>query len=276
LDASRAKIDQKALANLRLRVVVAIAGIVAILGALQAGRMAFAVVIAAICGLALGEFFGLTRQHHCRPNEVLGVAAGCALPLAAVLYNQAGLIFVLAAATVLTLLWYLAFSGTNLTDMAMTLFGTAYVGLLLSFLVLIDGLGKGTQLVLLVLVGTWINDTVAYLGGVALGKRRLAPDVSPGKTWEGTIIGGASTVGALGAMVFVTYLDTVERMILGGTIAVAAVIGDLAESRIKRELGVKDAGRRIPGHGGFLDRFDSLLFVSPASYYVLTALFKLR
>ncbi len=276
MDASRAKIDQKALANLRLRVVVAIAGIVAILGALQAGRMAFAVVIAAICGLALGEFFALARQHHCRPNEVLGVAVGCALPLAAVLYNQAGLVFVLAAATVLTLLWYLSFSGTNLTDMAMTLFGTAYVGLLLSFLVLIDGLGKGTQLVLLVLVGTWINDTVAYLGGVALGKRKLAPDVSPGKTWEGTIIGAAATVGALGAMVFVTYLDTVERMILGGTIAAAAVIGDLAESRIKRELGVKDAGRRIPGHGGFLDRFDSLLFVSPASYYVLTALFKLR
>lgn len=276
MDALQLKTDRKALGNLRLRVVVATAGIIVIVGALFIGRLAFALVIAAICGLALNEFYALARQHDCWPNEVLGVIAGAAFPLAAVAYGLAGLVAVVFAATAVTLIWYLVFAKTNLADMAMTLLGAVYVGLLLSFLVLIAGFHYGTQLVLLVLVGTWINDTVAYLVGVTFGSRKLAPGISPGKTWEGTIGGVAMTVAAFGAMSFIAYLDVFERVILGAVIAIAAVVGDLAESRMKRELGVKDAGKRIPGHGGFLDRFDSLMLVSGASYYILTVLFKLR
>lgn len=269
-------VDRKSLGSLRLRVAAAVVGIVVILGALHLGAVPFALVVATISAFALNEFYALFREKHQRPNEVLGVVAGVSFPLGAVLAGKTGLVSALFLAAAATALWYLVFPKTKLTDMAVTLFGAVYIGFMLSFLVLVQALNHGTWLVMLVLGATWINDTAAYFAGVTLGRRRLAPNVSPGKTWEGTVVGVGLTTLALGAMVFVTYLDTIERLILGGVVATAAIGGDLAESRIKRELGVKDAGKLIPGHGGFLDRFDSLLLVSGTSYYLLTVLFKLR
>lgn len=262
--------------NLSLRIAAGAAGIIIIVATLFLGGLPFALALIIVAGLALNEFYSLFREHHFRPNEVLGIVAGAAFPLAALTYGRTGMTAILFLATTATLIWYLAFPKTGLADMSITVFGSVYVGFLLSYLILIRGLGNGVWLVLLVLVATWINDIVAYAVGVTLGRTKLAPSISPGKTWEGTIAGIAAATLVLGAMTFITYLDTVERTILGGVVGLAAIAGDLAESRLKRELGVKDAGKLIPGHGGFLDRFDSLLFVSGASYYLLTALFKLR
>lgn len=275
MDASKA-LSRRQTANLRLRVASATVGIIAIVGTLLAGDVWFALAVVGIIVLALNEFYALLRQCHHKPNEVLGLAAGAAFPVAALVGGPAGMATVLFALALTALLWYLVFSKTSLVDIAITVLGAVYVGYLLSYLVLIRGLHKGVWLVLLVLVATWINDIVAYAAGTTLGAIKLAPQVSPGKTVEGTLAGVFAASAALGAMTFISYLDTLERLILGALAAAAATAGDLAESRLKRELGVKDSGKLVPGHGGFLDRFDSLLFVSGASYYALTTLFKLR
>ncbi|RJQ54298.1 MAG: phosphatidate cytidylyltransferase [Actinobacteria bacterium] len=261
--------------NLRLRVLAGSVGIILLLGALFLGDAPFALVIALVAGLALNEFYGLFRARHYRPNEVLGLSAGVAFPVAAYVFGLAGLPVVAFASVVAAFCWYVAFSQTNFADMAITVAGSFYVGLLLSFLVLARSLDVGVWLVLLILVATWVNDTAAYFVGVALGRSRLAPRVSPGKTWEGTIAGILAAGVVLAALAFFPYLDLVERTILGVVVAAAGVAGDLAESRLKRELDVKDSGKAIPGHGGFLDRFDSLIFAAGTGYYLLTALFKL-
>lgn len=276
MDALQIKIDRKALGNLRLRVLAAVVGMVVIVGALFVGSAPFALVVAAISALALREFYALFRAHRYHPNEVLGLIAGALFPLSALVFGKTGLVGISFLLVLATLLWYVAFSKTRLADMAITVFGAVYVGFLLSFLVLIRGLDHGPSLVLLVLAATWINDTVAYFVGVTIGQAKLAPKISPGKTWEGTIGGIAATTAALAALGIVSYLDVIERTILGAVVATSAIAGDLVESRIKRELKVKDSGVLIPGHGGFLDRFDSMVFVSGAAYFILTMLFKLR
>ncbi|MGZ4090837.1 MAG: phosphatidate cytidylyltransferase, partial [Bacteroidia bacterium] len=118
----------------------------------------------------------------------------------------------------------------------------------------------------------WSNDTFAYIGGSLFGKNKMIERVSPGKTWEGTIIGIFITFGLSFLFnTFVFRLDPLTWPILGLIIPVLATIGDLVESKLKREAGIKDSGNIMPGHGGILDRFDSLIFVSPFVF----ALFKL-
>jgi phosphatidate cytidylyltransferase len=116
------------------------------------------------------------------------------------------------------------------------------------------------------------SDTAAYFAGRFLGRHKLAPRTSPGKTWEGLVAG---TIVAVLVPFFALYeegfLDVVESLALGGVIAIAAPIGDLFESALKRDAGVKDAGRLLLGHGGMLDRIDALLFAGIASYYALLA-----
>jgi phosphatidate cytidylyltransferase len=120
----------------------------------------------------------------------------------------------------------------------------------------------------------WSNDTFAYLGGSLVGKNKMIERISPGKTWEGTIIGVIVTFGL--SFCFDTLLMPLENhlwVILGGIVPILATLGDLIESKMKREAGVKDSGSIMPGHGGFLDRFDSLIFVAPFLYAIIV-LFK--
>jgi len=112
----------------------------------------------------------------------------------------------------------------------------------------------------------WSNDTFAYIGGSLFGKHKLIERVSPGKTWEGTLIGILITFGLSFTFNHLYQLNGYTWPILGMTIPVLATVGDLVESKLKREAGIKDSGNIIPGHGGILDRFDSLIFVSPFVY----------
>lgn len=243
--------------------------------------------------LALVAGMGLIGFHeYARMWRVKGV--GVAFPLG-------------AAATLLILLWaglgpsqwaYLGaiFSGTAIAVLAWVLFryeersildglvtlaGVVYVGFLLSHLLLLRGLGEGTgwdqglKWVSLAFFCTWAADTFAYFVGVAIGKRKLAPKISPGKSVEGVLGGslGAVLVGYLWGPV--AGIAAWQAAGLGLIISLISVLGDLTESALKRHVGVKDSGTLLPGHGGVLDRFDSSLFVLPFVYYIATLLYGL-
>jgi phosphatidate cytidylyltransferase len=157
--------------------------------------------------------------------------------------------------------------------MAITLLGTLWIGLALAHAVLLRGLDHGGGLVLAVLLGTFLGDTGAYLAGRTMGTRRLAPRISPAKTWEGLIAGVVVATFAvwwygLGS----DWMGGTKGALLGLTVGIAAPIGDLFESRVKRDAGTKDAGTLFGAHGGALDRLDAALFSLVAGYYVWTLL----
>jgi phosphatidate cytidylyltransferase len=159
-----------------------------------------------------------------------------------------------------------------LGDSAVLLFGVAYVALTLGHLVLTRALPQGEYLIFFVFLVTWAADTGAYYVGVSLGRRPLAPAISPNKTVEGLLGGlGLAVVAALLARAwFLPALSLVDCVALGLLLTAAGLLGDLSESVLKRGAGVKDSGSVIPGHGGMLDRLDSLLFAAPAFYYYVT------
>ena len=154
-----------------------------------------------------------------------------------------------------------------------------YVSVMLSFVYLIRNMEHGLVLVLLIFVSSWINDTCAYFVGRALGKHKMAPVLSPKKSIEGLIGGivGAGVFGAVFGILFDKYVDTMNYApllfaVVGAVGALPAVIGDLAASAIKRNNDIKDYGKLIPGHGGILDRFVSIIFTAPIIYYLLVYL----
>ena len=133
----------------------------------------------------------------------------------------------------------------------------------------------GRLVALAVLLAVWAGDTLAYLGGRLLGRHRMAPNTSPGKTWEGFVFGTAATIFVAFVSLYDarrTYLSIGEAVALGAVIAVAAPLGDLFESMLKRDAGVKDTGRLLGGHGGMLDRLGAILFAAPAAYFTVIAL----
>jgi phosphatidate cytidylyltransferase len=157
-------------------------------------------------------------------------------------------------------------------DTAIALFGLLYVGLTLSTLVSSRSLPSGEVLVLFVALVTWAADIGAYYAGVLWGTHLLAPSISPKKTYEG-LLGGmtvATGVACLAQQWFVPALSLSDALALGILLTGAGLLGDLCESAIKRSVGVKDSGAILPGHGGMLDRIDSLLFTAPAFYYYVT------
>jgi phosphatidate cytidylyltransferase len=158
-------------------------------------------------------------------------------------------------------------------DGTVLVMGVLYIGLTLSYLLLIRGLPDGVLLIFFVVVVTWAGDTGAYLAGKSLGRRALAPVISPKKTYEG-LAGGLLLACALALAArewFLPVLSPGDCLLLGLLLTMTGLIGDLTESAIKRSAGFKDSGSLIPGHGGMLDRLDSLLFTAPAFYYYVTA-----
>jgi phosphatidate cytidylyltransferase len=157
----------------------------------------------------------------------------------------------------------------RLPDWAAYIFGVLYVGLLLGHYSLLRNLEQGVALVFFVIIVTWLSDTGGFFVGKTLGKHPLAPTLSPKKTIEG-LLGGVvfSVIGAIiSHLTFVPFFSLAQCAMLGAGLALLGALGDLAESAIKRSVKVKDSGTIIPGHGGVLDRVDSLLFTGPAMYY---------
>ncbi len=227
-------------------------------------------------GLALIELYRITLQS--RPNHVLivvGLAASALvvarhhLPFApAALWATASL--ALPAAMLLA-------SGSverRLKDTALIGFGILYVGFTLSTVTSTRLLPDGERFVLFLALVTWASDTGAYYAGTLWGRHLLAPSVSPKKTVEGLGGGAALAVGTalLAHAWFVPQLSQRDAVILGILLTGSGLLGDLWESAIKRRVGVKDSGSVLPGHGGMLDRLDSLLFTAPTFYYYVTCI----
>lgn len=154
-----------------------------------------------------------------------------------------------------------------------TLFGAFYVGFLLSYLVALKSSGQnpeaGKDLIFLLAVVTWAGDTAAYYGGRAFGRHLLAPAVSPKKTWEGAFanVGGSLVAAVIAAFTFIHKIQWTHAVILGLALSAVGQVGDLCESALKRGAHVKDSSGLLPGHGGVLDRLDSILFNAPLVYY---------
>ena len=157
---------------------------------------------------------------------------------------------------------------------SLTLLSVVWVGGGIASLILLREIPENGRLaVFTVLIAVFADDTAAYFVGRTIGRHKMAPRISPGKSWEGFVAG---TLAAMAVAFFAMYdqgfLTDIEALALGAAIALSATLGDLFESAIKRDLGAKDSGRVLAGHGGVLDRVDSLLWAGPAAFYVVSAL----
>jgi phosphatidate cytidylyltransferase len=225
--------------------------------------------------MAGAEMFQALRTRGYQPATLLGLVASGALVTAAYWKGETAIPLVLGLSVVFSLLWYLIGVTRQAPTMnvAVTVFGIAYVGLLGSFAALIltfpDDHGIGVLLGVVLAVAA--NDIGAFFVGRQAGRSPLAPDISPNKTWEGLIGGAVASVAVSWVVLGVIGIhpwDGGSALALGLVVAVVAPLGDLCESMLKRDLGVKDMGSVLPGHGGLLDRFDGLLFALPAAYYL--------
>ncbi len=153
-----------------------------------------------------------------------------------------------------------------------TTWGSLYIGLLFVFLIALREMADGRRLVFFFFILMWISDAMAYFAGSRFGRHKLMVHVSPAKTWEGSIAGVLSAViaGALAAPI--VHAQALQGSLFALVVAAVGVVGDLLESEFKRYVGVKDSGGLLPGHGGILDRFDSVLLALPFAYYLLRGL----
>ncbi len=259
---------------LRQRVSSAIVLLPIVLGAAYLGGWIFFAVVLAATLLAGYEFYTLLASQGHRPAYVLGLALMAGFVVAALPTDRQLARPILAAGAAISLLWQLARSPSqrSLTDWALTLTGAVYIGWMAGFLVSVRALPDGLGWLLVILLGTWANDSAAYLTGVYLagnhlGRHLFAPTVSPKKTWEGSVAGWLASTVATAALATFLGASLLPSIGLGIAIGVLGTMGDLSVSVIKRQTGVKDSSDLIPGHGGMLDRVDSLLFVSVIVYY---------
>ncbi len=224
-------------------------------------------VLGLIC---MHELYGMYERAN--PVRLAGFLALVGLIVAALYGGQAQVL--LAAVIALPVLFGLTLAQPHpsVGGMALTLLGIYWIGFGLAHAVLLRGLPHGEGIVIDVLVGTFLGDTGAYLGGRLFGKRPLAPTISPNKTVEGLLIGMAFTVLAVWfAGRYQDWLPGTHALVLGLGVAVFAPIGDLFESFVKRQAGTKDTGTLLGAHGGVLDRLDAVLFTAVAGYYIWLA-----
>ena len=278
-------------AELRARVLVAAVGIPLAFLLIHLGGWYLAGLMAVAAALAANEFLALASAKGARPFRWLGVPAASAVVLLAGLEpdfavwggRALALLLVLGLLTSCALIFCRGIDSAPLLSATATVAGVLYTGGTLSFAVLlrhlpgVEGAGvpqplDGTLLVLLPVTVTWVGDSAAYFVGKKLGKRRLAPRVSPNKTVEGGIA-GLIAAPATGALMGIFLRDSPNFAVspltgaaVGLVLGAAAQLGDLAESVFKREVGVKDSGTLLPGHGGALDRLDALFFTLPLGY----------
>ncbi|MGB9802515.1 phosphatidate cytidylyltransferase [Desulfofundulus sp.] len=246
----------------------ALVGIPLFIAAVWHGSLPLLIFTGLLMVLAAIEMVALFEHLNLYPPHGLAVVGSLFLLGSVYLYRDAGLggavAVILFFILVFTVFLYPAFSPV---EGAVTLLAILYIGLFV-YIYLLRLLPDGWIWLTFTLVGTWSSDTVAYFIGRRWGRRQLAPALSPGKTVEGAV--GSLAGSLLAAVAFMGLYPFLPRgpiLLLGLLLGLAAVLGDLVESAFKRQAGVKDAGDIIPGHGGILDRFDSMLFTAPLVYY---------
>ena len=284
-------VDEVPGANMQARIITGVALLVVGFVGLALGPTIALALIVLIVALCAGEFYNALRVAGYQPATLLGLAATITMPIAVFVRGPQAVALILALSVVFGLLWFLLGVGSEIPTMniGVTLLGIVYIGVLGSFgaamLEIASRAGlngdDGTGLLLAAIIITVGYDVGAFFAGRSIGRTPLTA-VSPNKTVEG-LVGGAVTSAVAVIVVFglvrfgepwgtadVGFLSVVALGVVG---AIVAPLGDLGESLLKRDLGIKDMGSVLPGHGGFLDRFDALLFVLPAVYFFAEVVF---
>lgn len=270
------------MSNTAIRVLVSLFAIPAIVLLSFFGQVYFLCFVMFISGISFYEFAVMSKSKGANLNVNLGLLAVVVL-----IINQ--YIFLISSFSILTIFLLVILivelfrnNGSAIQNLESTLLGILYFGIFGGSLVAIREIypridvlyNQGGFLIISILAAIWICDSAAFFGGTALGKHKLFPRVSPKKTWEGAIFGFVFAILAmiLAKNLVLDFLSLKDALVIGFIIGTFGQIGDLVESLIKRDAGVKDSSNLIPGHGGIFDRFDSLLFSSPIIYLYLTQL----
>jgi len=242
----------------------------------------FTLLASVMVGVALKEFFNIVEKKGIVVYKYFGITIGSLVPI--IIYFQKGLegyfaiepFFIVIACLFIFVLQLIRRDSANaVASIAVTLFGLLYIAWFFSFFVKLKFMPGGAQLVAFVVLVTKLGDVGAYLVGSTMGRRNLIPRISPHKTVEGTF-GGLifSVVGAVLSKAYLPSFPYGHLLILGILLGILALIGDLAESLLKRDCGVKDSGSSLSGFGGMLDVIDSLLFTAPIFYFYVEVLMK--
>ncbi|MDE6221231.1 MAG: phosphatidate cytidylyltransferase [Lachnospiraceae bacterium] len=267
------------------RTVSAIVIVVAALVSILPGGIVLAAVlyvVSVIGFLELTRACGVRKEEKINSLEITGIVAiTCYYPVMYFAQDSAYAVMIIVMALIAVMSVYVfGYPKYHANQVMDTYFALIYAPVMLSFVFLTRQLENGIYLVWMIFISSWISDTFAYLAGVLFGRHKLAPVLSPKKSIEGSVGGivGAALFGAL----FGAYMDSVlgrERFVLilavvGGVGSVISQVGDLAASAIKRNHDIKDYGKLIPGHGGIMDRFDSVIFTAPITYYLIIVLMR--
>ncbi len=256
--------------DLGARVLVAVPGAALALAFVYLGGVAWAALLAVLACIGISELYRMLPDW--RPVPLVGFAVAVGMCAAARYGSVADVIGAAMAGIPLVFLALLArrqTAGATLS-IASTMLGIVWIGLALAHAVLLRQLPHGAALVLDVMLGTFLGDTFAYLGGRLVGRHPLAPSISPKKTIEGLSIGAIAAVAAVlvAELYQSSWLSRGDALILGIAIAILGPLGDLFESLVKRDAGTKDAGSLFGAHGGALDRLDAVMFTVVAAYYI--------
>jgi len=255
------------------RLLVVAIGAPIVLGALWLGGWWLFALVALGSVVALHEFYAMARPL--RPLVLAGYAGAIAALVGAKLGGVEWMLGGFLSTLVLAFLFFLVATTRAPATAAIssTVFGAAWIGFGLGFLLLLRAVPDGRLAAFTVIIAVWVDDTAAYLIGRAVGRHKFSPAISPAKTWEGFVAGTAAGVFAVFVSLYhQDFLSIADSIVLGVVVTVAAALGDLFESAFKRDLEVKDSGRLLAGHGGVLDRVDAFLFALPAAYFTIVAL----
>lgn len=278
---------------MKTRVASGIAGAILLFIVVWSGKFVLSSFVLLLCILGLNEFYSAVSNAGYKPVKFIGYVAAiymfliCSRDTLKSIGIDVGFLysywsgFFAVFSIMLILFCYIIFLNNkySIFDISITVFSIFYIVFLFSFVILIRNMSNGFYYVWLIFIGAFATDTFAYFSGYLFGKHKLLPEISPKKTVEGSIggiIGCAFVMGCYAFYLSYIGLDSLMSMphfiVLGLLCGVISQIGDWAASAIKRYVKIKDYGNIMPGHGGVLDRFDSILFTAPVVYFYLTAL----
>lgn len=264
------------MSNLITRSITGAIFVFVVVASILYNHISFGILFLLITILGLKEFYSLAKNKLVKPNTFLGIITGLVVFSAtyiSIFYSEPKYYYVVILAVAAIFIAELYRKNEKPFDnIAITLFGVVYVALpfsLLNYLYAIDN-----KLVLSILIFIWASDSGAYIFGSMLGKRKLFERISPKKSWEGSIGGALTAVGAayIISMYFTTY-DFLHWSIIAVLAVIFGTLGDLVESMYKRSINIKDSGTILPGHGGILDRFDACLIAIPVIFAVIKLFF---
>jgi phosphatidate cytidylyltransferase len=260
------------------RIITALLGIPLLVYVLYKGGVFITFVLTAVALVALWEFYNAFKKVDILAFNVAGLLSSAVMTCAAGIYPEGAagnLAAVLVACTMVCFVQMILRKKARLNDLGITLLGLIYISVPMSMMLMLYHLDNGRVFIWLVFVLAWFGDTLAYFIGITMGKHKLCPAISPKKSIEGSAAGFAGSIsgsvmfGYAAWRLFGIDYKVVNMLLVGFAGGILAQLGDLTASLIKRHAGVKDYGSIMPGHGGVLDRFDSVLFVIPMVYYYI-------